>query len=41
MSMQHVLNVAEKACGTLYFIDQGYEDVGAAFQLFPFKEAVI
>ncbi|XP_072967248.1 importin subunit beta-1-like isoform X2 [Typha angustifolia] len=40
-SMKDVPNVAEKACGALYFLAQGYEDVGSASPLFPFFQDII
>ncbi|CAL9750402.1 unnamed protein product [Musa acuminata subsp. burmannicoides] len=40
-SMKDVPNVAEKACGALYFLAQGYEDVGAASPLSPFYQNII
>ena len=36
LSMKDAPNVAEKACGALYFLAQGYEDVGAGSPLSPF-----
>ncbi|CAA6672973.1 unnamed protein product [Spirodela intermedia] len=35
-SMKDAPNVAEKACGALYFLAQGYEDAGAGSPLSPF-----
>ncbi|XP_078428286.1 ARM repeat superfamily protein [Wolffia australiana] len=35
-SMKDVPNVAEKACGALYFLAQGYEEAGAGSPLSPF-----
>ncbi|MQL83796.1 hypothetical protein Taro_016284 [Colocasia esculenta] len=40
-SMKDVPNVAEKACGALYFLAQGYEDVGAASPLSPFFQDIV
>ncbi|KAJ6838534.1 importin subunit beta-1-like [Iris pallida] len=40
-SMKDVPNVAEKACGALYFLAQGYEDVGSASPLSPFIQDTI
>ncbi|KAJ6795912.1 importin subunit beta-1-like [Iris pallida] len=40
-SMKDVPNVAEKACGALYFLAQGYEDVGSASPLSPFIQDII
>ncbi|PKA64706.1 Transportin-1 [Apostasia shenzhenica] len=40
-SMKDVPNVAEKACGALYFLAQGYEDVGSASPLIPFFQDII
>ncbi|CAI0552395.1 unnamed protein product [Linum tenue] len=40
-SMKDAPNVAEKACGALYFLAQGYEDAGASCPLTPcFQEIV-
>lgn len=35
-SMKDAPNVAEKACGALYFLAQGYQDAGAGSPLSPF-----
>ncbi|KAK1301944.1 Transportin-1 [Acorus calamus] len=41
-SMKDVPNVAEKACGALYFLAQGYEDAGSsASPLSPFFQDII
>lgn len=40
-SMKDVPNVAEKACGALYYLAQGYEDVGSATPLSPFFQDII
>ncbi|KAG6605793.1 Importin subunit beta-1, partial [Cucurbita argyrosperma subsp. sororia] len=40
-SMKDVPNVAEKACGALYFLAQGYEDVGPASPLTPFFQEIV
>uniref|UniRef100_A0A1D1ZAR7 Importin subunit beta-1 n=1 Tax=Anthurium amnicola TaxID=1678845 RepID=A0A1D1ZAR7_9ARAE len=40
-SMKDVPNVAEKACGALYFLAQGYEDVGTASPLSPFFQDIV
>ncbi|KAK1325865.1 Transportin-1 [Acorus calamus] len=41
-SMKDVPNVAEKACGALYFLAQGYEDVGSSSSpLSPFFQDII
>ncbi|PKA64707.1 Transportin-1 [Apostasia shenzhenica] len=40
-SMKDVPNVAEKACGALYYLAQGYEDVGSASPLSPFFQDII
>ncbi|XP_010912456.1 importin subunit beta-1 [Elaeis guineensis] len=40
-SMKDVPNVAEKACGALYFLAQGYEDVGPASPLSPYFQEII
>ncbi|XP_020577701.1 importin subunit beta-1 [Phalaenopsis equestris] len=40
-SMKDVPNVAEKACGALYFLVQGYEDAGSASPLSPFFHDII
>ncbi|KAI4315557.1 hypothetical protein L6164_028353 [Bauhinia variegata] len=41
-SMQDVPNVAEKACGALYFLAQGYEDAGSSSSpLTPFFQEIV
>lgn len=40
-SMKDVPNVAEKACGALYFLAQGYEDVGSSSPLTPFFHEIV
>ena len=40
-SMKDVPNVAEKACGALYFLAQGYEDVGPTSPLTPFFQEIV
>ncbi|KAK9914531.1 hypothetical protein M0R45_038305 [Rubus argutus] len=40
-SMKDVPNVAEKACGALYFLAQGYEDVGSSSPLAPFFQEIV
>ncbi|KAJ7952177.1 importin subunit beta-1-like [Quillaja saponaria] len=41
-SMNDVPNVAEKACGALYFLAQGYEDAGASSSpLTPFFQDIV
>ncbi|KAJ8751939.1 hypothetical protein K2173_000685 [Erythroxylum novogranatense] len=40
-SMKDVPNVAEKACGALYFLAQGYEDVGSPSPLTPFFQEIV
>ncbi|CAI8619622.1 unnamed protein product [Vicia faba] len=41
-SMKDVPNVAEKACGALYFLAQGYEDAGSASSpLTPFFQEIV
>ncbi|KAJ4804483.1 Importin subunit beta-1 [Rhynchospora pubera] len=39
-SMKDVPNVAEKACGALYFLAQGYEDEGSVSPLTPFFQDI-
>ncbi|XP_031494714.1 importin subunit beta-1-like [Nymphaea colorata] len=39
--MKDVPNVAEKVCGALYFLAQGYEDVGTSSLLTPFFQNVV
>ncbi|XP_077212511.1 ARM repeat superfamily protein [Tasmannia lanceolata] len=40
-SMKDVPNVAEKSCGALYFLAQGYEDVGSSSPLSPFFQNIV
>ncbi|CAI9774196.1 unnamed protein product [Fraxinus pennsylvanica] len=40
-SMQDVPNVAEKVCGALYFLAQGYEDVDSSSPLTPYFQAIV
>ncbi|XP_024931684.3 importin subunit beta-1-like [Ziziphus jujuba] len=40
-SMKDVPNVAEKACGALYFLAQGYEDMGPSSPLTPFFQEIV
>ncbi|OAY66954.1 Importin subunit beta-1 [Ananas comosus] len=40
-SMKDVPNVAEKACGALYFLAQGYEDAGSTSPLSSFFQDII
>ncbi|KAJ0045548.1 hypothetical protein Pint_05089 [Pistacia integerrima] len=40
-SMKDAPNVAEKACGALYFLAQGYEDVGPSSPLTPFFQEIV
>lgn len=40
-TMKDVPNVAEKACGALYFLAQGYEDVGSSSPLTPFFHEIV
>lgn len=40
-SMKDAPNVAEKACGALYFLAQGYEDVDIASPLTPFFQEIV
>ncbi|KAI4337988.1 hypothetical protein L6164_016346 [Bauhinia variegata] len=40
-SMKDAPNVAEKACGALYFLAQGYEDVESASPLTPFFQEIV
>ncbi|KEH35465.1 putative importin-beta domain, importin subunit beta-1 [Medicago truncatula] len=40
-SMKDVPNVAEKACGALYFLAQGYEDVGLTSPITPFFKDIV
>ncbi|XP_065865208.1 importin subunit beta-1 [Euphorbia lathyris] len=40
-SMKDAPNVAEKACGALYFLAQGYEDAGPASPLTPYFQEIV
>ncbi|THU65050.1 hypothetical protein C4D60_Mb01t33050 [Musa balbisiana] len=40
-SMKDVPNVAEKACGALYFLAQGYEDVSSGSPMSPLFQEII
>ncbi|KAL0403246.1 UNVERIFIED_CONTAM: Importin subunit beta-1 [Sesamum radiatum] len=40
-SMTDAPNVAEKACGALYFLAQGYEDVGSTSPLTPYFQQIV
>ncbi|MBA0684667.1 hypothetical protein Goari_026241, partial [Gossypium aridum] len=40
-SMKDTPNVAEKACGALYFLAQGYEEVGPSSPLTPFFQEIV
>ncbi|CAI0544592.1 unnamed protein product [Linum tenue] len=40
-SMTDVPNVAGKACGALYFLAQGYEDVGPSSPLTPYFQEIV
>ncbi|WOG97029.1 hypothetical protein DCAR_0416368 [Daucus carota subsp. sativus] len=40
-SMKDVPNVAEKACGALYFLAQGFEDVGSSSPLGPYFQEIV
>ncbi|XP_059304553.1 importin subunit beta-1 [Lycium ferocissimum] len=40
-SMKDAPNVAEKACGALYFLAQGYEDMGASSPLTPYFQEIV
>ncbi|KAG9133976.1 hypothetical protein Leryth_004682 [Lithospermum erythrorhizon] len=40
-SMKDSPNVAEKACGALYFLAQGYEDVGPSSPLTPYFQEIV
>ncbi|GAV89095.1 IBN_N domain-containing protein/HEAT_EZ domain-containing protein, partial [Cephalotus follicularis] len=40
-SMKDVPNVAEKACGALYFLAQGFEEVGQSSPLTPFFQEIV
>ncbi|KAE8698169.1 Importin subunit beta-1 [Hibiscus syriacus] len=40
-SMKDTPNVAEKACGALYFLTKGYEEVGPSSPLAPFFQEIV
>ncbi|KAL8049422.1 hypothetical protein ABFS82_06G019200 [Erythranthe guttata] len=40
-SMKDAPNVAEKACGALYFLTQGYEDLGSTSPLTPYFQDIV
>ncbi|XP_073286308.1 importin subunit beta-1-like [Primulina huaijiensis] len=40
-SMKDAPNVSEKACGALYFLAQGYEDVGTTSPLTPYFQEIV
>ncbi|GAB2255647.1 hypothetical protein Droror1_Dr00009425 [Drosera rotundifolia] len=40
-SMKDAPNVAEKACGALYFLAQGYEDSGSSSPLTPYFQEIV
>ncbi|KAL8160571.1 hypothetical protein V2J09_002108 [Rumex salicifolius] len=40
-AMKDAPNVAEKACGALYFLAQGYEEVGSSSPLTPFFQEIV
>ncbi|MBA0621795.1 hypothetical protein Godav_007389 [Gossypium davidsonii] len=40
-SMKDTPNVAEKACGALYFLAQGYEEMGPSSPLTPFFQEIV
>ncbi|GAB2293946.1 Importin subunit beta-1 [Dionaea muscipula] len=40
-SMKDAPNVAEKACGALYFLAQGYEDAGSSSPLTPYFQEIV
>ncbi|WCJ41547.1 Importin subunit beta-1 [Euphorbia peplus] len=40
-SMKDAPNVAEKACGALYFLTQGYEDAGPTSPLTPYFQEIV
>ncbi|CAI9086928.1 OLC1v1020863C1 [Oldenlandia corymbosa var. corymbosa] len=40
-SMNDAPNVAEKACGALYFLAQGYEDVGSSSPITPYFQEIV
>ncbi|KAL2540277.1 Importin subunit beta-1 [Abeliophyllum distichum] len=40
-SMEDAPNVAEKACGAIYFLAQGYEDVNSSSPLTPYFQAIV
>ncbi|KAK4351001.1 hypothetical protein RND71_030314 [Anisodus tanguticus] len=39
--MKDAPNVAEKSCGALYFLAQGYEDMGASSPLTPYFQEIV
>ncbi|KAM7463640.1 hypothetical protein LguiA_031761 [Lonicera macranthoides] len=40
-SMKDASNVAEKACGALYFLAQGYEEIGPSSPLTPYFQEIV
>ncbi|XP_021774967.1 importin subunit beta-1-like [Chenopodium quinoa] len=40
-AMKDTPNVAEKACGALYFLAQGYEDIGSSSPLTPYFQEIV
>ncbi|GMH28090.1 hypothetical protein Nepgr_029933 [Nepenthes gracilis] len=40
-SMKDAPNVAEKSCGALYFLAQGYEDIGSSSPLTPYFQEIV
>lgn len=40
-AMKDAPNVAEKACGALYFLAQGYEDIGSSSPLTPYFQEIV
>ncbi|GAB4826181.1 Importin subunit beta-1 [Ancistrocladus abbreviatus] len=40
-AMKDAPNVAEKACGALYYLAQGYEDVGSSSPLTPYFQEIV
>ncbi|KAL8160572.1 hypothetical protein V2J09_002109 [Rumex salicifolius] len=40
-AMKDAPNVAEKACGALYFLAQGYEEIGSSSPLTPFFQEIV
>ncbi|KAE8708603.1 Importin subunit beta-1 [Hibiscus syriacus] len=40
-TMKDTPNVAEKACGALYFLAQGYEEMGSSSPLTPFFQEIV